>query len=62
MKNGGFQDAWNVLFNLTATGGVVAGIRSVAGRFVVTITDGVPLVGVTLGYDGRTVENEFVLK
>lgn len=55
-----------MLFNLTATGvGVVVvvvdGIRSIVGRFVVAITDGVALVGFILGYEGRTVENEFVL-
>lgn len=75
-KIGVFHDAWNVLFNLTATDGGavdagVAGIRSVTGRFVgaIIITVGVgftvgydvPFVGITLGYDGRTVENEFEL-
>lgn len=61
-KMGVFHDAWNVLFNLTATdGGIVVGVRSVTGRFVVAITDGVPFVGFILGYDGRAVENEFVL-
>lgn len=62
-KIGVFHDAWNVLFNLTATAGetVVDGICSLTGRFVTAITVGVPLVGLTLGYDGRTVENEFVL-
>lgn len=62
-----------MVFNLTATGGgVVDGNRSVTGRFVAAftdvtgriveaITDGVPLVGFTLGYDGRAVVNEFEL-
>ncbi len=57
-----------MLFNLTATGGgvvvvvVVDGTSSMTGRFVTTIMDGgVAIVGLTLGYDGRAVENEFVL-
>lgn len=62
-----------MLFNLTATdgGAVEAGIRSVAGRFVgaiiitvgvgFTVGYGVPFVGFTLGFDGRTVENELEL-
>lgn len=63
-KIGVFHDAWKVVFIfLTGTdgGAVVVGIRSVTGRLVAAITDGVPFVGFTLGYDGRAVENEFVL-
>lgn len=62
-KKGGFHDAWNVLFNLTETGSdVVDGTCSaVIGLFVTVYADGIALVGITLGYVGRTVENEFVL-
>lgn len=59
-KIGSFHDAWNVVFNLTATDGVGDGIRSVTGRLVAAVTAGVPFVGVLVGY-GRTVVSEFEL-